>query len=362
MAYTQNDIGGFYQKYLGRGLQNPGEAQGWLNDPNAEQNIMNSGEAQAYAARGPQASASPVAQQPLSPSPAAPASAYDRNALSQAFQQKQFSGNANIDLGSFLGGLGGIAQGVQQISPDKIRLPDGEVVDVVSNVGTNGQGGAWWGSEGDWAAANARGAYGAPSSGGGDGAPAGGGLTGTSTSSSTYGNVDPAFRDILLQLMNRSQPGAINVATDPNLASQADAYSVARQRAAGRERAMTAERAAAEGLNSGGQGSGAFDTSLQGINENAGRDIAGYNAGLVGQEVQARRNDLLNALQIANSVGARDQSSAIQQQLAALDNQYRYAALAQNQGQFNDTYGLNKAQLEAEANRNAILSLLSQGG
>jgi hypothetical protein len=202
--------------------------------------------------------------------------------------------------------------------------------------------------------------------GAGSGAGAAGGAAGLAGGQ----GVDPALRDALLALMKRSQPGAIDPTTDPNLGPQSRAYAAARERSAGKERAATAERAAFTGLNSGGQGSGAFNSGLQGIQENAGRDIASNDAGLVGQEVQARRADLMNALQLANAIGARDQSASIQQQLAQLDNTYRYAQLGQQnnqfysqlqqqQNQFNDNYGLNKAQLEADMNRNAILAALN---
>lgn len=170
--------------------------------------------------------------------------------------------------------------------------------------------------------------------------------------------VDPELRAALLRLMGRSEPGAIDPNTDPNLQPQAAAYRRARERGAQQERAQAAERAAQQGLLAGGQGSGAFETQIQGIREGAGEDIAGYEAGLVGQEVNARRNDLMNALQLANAIGARDQAAQIQQKLTEMDSQYKYAALGQNQRQFDDQYGLNLAQFEQQANRDAWLNLL----
>ena len=287
------------------------------------------------------------------PLPASPASTYNREALSQGLQGLQFSGNSQFNAGDWIGQhQGDFAQGVQMVGADKIRLPDGEIVDISRDVGAGGQGGAWWGSEKDWQAANARGAYGAPGQGGGGGGQAFGAPGGAGGPS---GGVDEAMRAALLRLMGRSEPGAIDVNSDPNLSPQARAYAAARQRSAAQEREQTAERAAFQGLNSGGQGSGAFDTSLAGIQENAGRDIAGNEAGLVGQEVAARRNDLQQALQLANAIGARDQASQLQQQLAQLDTTYRYAALNQQNSQFGDTYGLDRAKYESETNRNALL-------
>jgi hypothetical protein len=182
----------------------------------------------------------------------------------------------------------------------------------------------------------------------------------------------------LLALLQRSQPGNIDVQTDPNLSPQARAYQAARTRAARQQRAQAAERAAFTGENLGGQGSGAFETTLGGIQESAGRDIAGFEAGLVGQEIQARRQDLLNGLQLASAIGARDQEAAIRTQLAQMDEAYRRAALAQQrelgfgelglrgqqlaqqQAQFEDQFGLNRAQFEADQNRLALL--LALGG
>ena len=184
--------------------------------------------------------------------------------------------------------------------------------------------------------------------------------------------VDPTMRAALLRMMARSEPGDINVQTDPNLAPQARAYSDARQRAAQQQRAKLAERAAFTGFNPGGQGSGAFNTGLGDIYERSGQDIAGQQAELVGKEVQARRGDLQNSLQLANAIGARDQSTQLQQQLADLDNKYRYASLGQQesqfgrnlgfqQGQWNDQYGFNLAQFKAQQDREQLLAALGGG-
>ena len=166
--------------------------------------------------------------------------------------------------------------------------------------------------------------------------------------------VQDAFRAQLLKILG--QTGGAITTDDPNINPQAVAYRRARERGAERERAQAAERAAFMGLNSGGQGSGAFETDIQGIREGAGEDIAGYEAGLVGQEVQARRQQLMQGLELANAVGARTEALALQRQLADLDNKYRYASLGQQQGQFEDRTAYDYAQLEAEMNRQALLA------
>lgn len=145
--------------------------------------------------------------------------------------------------------------------------------------------------------------------------------------------VDTAGRQGILDLMSRSQqPVSMN---DPALRAQSDAYTTARTRAASQQRSALAERMAATGLNSGGQGSGTFDTGLNGIYESSGQDIAGNDAGLMGAEVAARRADLTNSLQMANAVGARDEAQKIQLELSDLDNSYRFADLNQRGTQAN---------------------------
>ncbi len=297
-------------------------------------------------------------QDPLAPSPAAPspAQAYnpslgaDENYFNSLFSPGQISAN---DLQAHAGDLA--AHGLTYSGGDTLRDSQGRTIDVLGNYNAGtGMGENQWLVQG----ANGGGA------GGGGGAPAGsgGGSLSATSQTGTGMNVDPQLRDALLALMARSAPGPIDINSDPNLAPQANAYSAARQQGAARERAALAERAAFGGLNSGGAGSGAFNAGVADVGERAAQDIAGQQAGLVGQEVTARRNDLMNSLQLANAIGARDQSASIQAQLANLDNQYKYAALGQNQSQFNDQYGLNKAQLGAQLNRDAYLQLLGGGG
>ncbi len=278
----------------------------------------------------------------------------------QPFQREQFR---DAWQSSGITNIAGLNQFLQQygIGPASgngtVTLPNGEQIDMLQGART-GQGTAAWGGVGG----GGGGAGGiSPQTFGASGGAGGGGTGNPST--------DQAMRDMLLQLMQRSQPSDINPNEDPNLAPQARAYSAARTRAAQRQRSTAAERAAFTGENLGGQGGGAFDSTVNSIQEGAGQDIAGYEAGLVGQEMQARRSDLLNALQLANAVGARDQSAQIQMQLANLDAQIRRESLAQQgsiananlgfqQSQWNDQYGLAQQQFTADQNRFALLAAL----
>lgn len=174
------------------------------------------------------------------------------------------------------------------------------------------------------------------------------------------GQLDGAFRDALLKAMQGANtPYDANA---PQNASQQNAYNVQRDRAAQQERAAMAERSAFNGLNSGGAGSGGFETGLQGIYENAGQDKAGQAAQLAQQDYQAKRQDLAHALDLANSVGARQEAAALQMQLSQLDNQYRYAALGQQQGQFEDQMAYNWTDWQTNQNRQNLLTGMGGGG
>lgn len=220
----------------------------------------------------------------------------------------------------------------------KIRFPDGRVVRVGNYF--DGGGTPSWG----WVEQ--------PRPGAGGGSPLLG-QTGNVGAPSAGPANDPeltaAVRAQLLRLMGPQGP--IDVNADPRAA----AYRRARQRGAGDERARLAERAAFTGLNLGGQGSGAFETGVQGIQEGASEDIAGYEADLAGEEVQARRQQLMQGLELAVALGARTEANALQRELANLDNTYRYAALGEQGRQWNDAYGLDRIRLQKQADRDAVL-------
>jgi hypothetical protein len=145
---------------------------------------------------------------------------------------------------------------------------------------------------------------------------------------------------------------------DTALSAQAAAYRNARNRSSDRQRATLAERSAFQGTNYGGAGSGSFDTGLMGIEEAGGRDIAGYEANLVGQEVQAKRAQLMQALNMANSVGARTEAAQIQQQLAMLQAQLSREGMAQQQTQFGDDLGYRYANMETGLNRDMLIAAM----
>lgn len=163
-----------------------------------------------------------------------------------------------------------------------------------------------------------------------------------------------AQRAALLRILNQGdQP--IDVQNDATLGPAAAAYKTARRQGANEDRAALAERAAFTGLNSGGQGSGAFESGVQGINEQASQDIAGNQASLALNELSARRQQFAQALQLADAIGARSESAQLQTRLAQIDAEMRKYGYDQQQGQFEDTQAFNWAKLIQDANRDALL-------
>jgi hypothetical protein len=122
---------------------------------------------------------------------------------------------------------------------------------------------------------------------------------------------------------------------DPELAAQSSAYRRSQTRSDADERAMLAERAAANGTLMGGQSSGGFDTALQGIHERSGENQAAYDADLVGDEVQYRRAEMQGLLDMALQSGDSESARELSMALAELDAQLRREGLSQQNSQFN---------------------------
>lgn len=107
--------------------------------------------------------------------------------------------------------------------------------------------------------------------------------------------------------------------TDADIAPQSQAYAAAVQRQAGQQRAELAERSAAEGtLNS-----GAFQGGTQAISQQAGQSIGANDASLIGQKLDARRQQLQQAIQVSSSMGMAEETNNLQRQLANLDAQLK---------------------------------------
>ena len=172
--------------------------------------------------------------------------------------------------------------------------------------------------------------------------------------------IQATMRDALLRMMAQGQE-PVDMTNDPGAATYRNA--ARREQRQGRD--ALAERAAFLGLNSGGQGSGSFESAIEGQEQDVRRDIAGYEANRATTELQNRRGLLVQALQMAQALGARTEATGLQRELAQLDAQLRqqqlgfnYAGLGQQQGQFEDSMGFNYANLLANLNRGSYLDLM----
>lgn len=137
--------------------------------------------------------------------------------------------------------------------------------------------------------------------------------------------IPDAFRTSLVSALNRGN--ATPTLDDPTIKAQSDAYAVGQTRAREQARAAMAERMAHDGAP--GVNSGAFNDGLAGLYQQQGEAVGANNAKLLGNEAQARKQELLQAAAIAGNTLNAEQSRALQQQLAELDAQIRREGIAQ---------------------------------
>lgn len=177
---------------------------------------------------------------------------------------------------------------------------------------------------------------------GGSGGAAGGG--GGAAGGGSYPGANGAVGEAIARLLARGEaPVSLK---DPSLAGASAAHRAAMTRGVRNSRTALAERAAANGLNSGGAGSGAFDTGIQSQEEGAALNNANFDSGLVIDEVKQRRSDVINALQFAQG----EERMALQHALAMLNDQLARAQMGQQNKQWYDafTYGMSRDSKNAD--------------
>jgi hypothetical protein len=281
---------------------------------------------------------------PPAPPPPAPA-AFDRTQFRDASMSRA-QGQSPQD---FINANQGIAGGVTSYngSKDKFVLPTGEVIDLSINADANGVGTAngWTGT-----GFNAQGVADTPGGGAGGpmaGAGAAGGPGGT--------DFQAQIRQMLLAKMG--QMSAPVDGSDPIISGQTDAYRNEQSRGADRQRAVLAERAAADGSLQGNSSSGGFDSAIQGIQEQAATKTGDFKTQLMGRELENRRASLNQLMQMALQTGDAESARTLQMQLAQIDDQTKRLGLSQNQSQFNDTFGAGRAdRFSDDQYRNAKLT------
>jgi hypothetical protein len=144
------------------------------------------------------------------------------------------------------------------------------------------------------------------------------GLIDASRPAGTPGSGDPideAFRGALLELLSRD-PSNVSL-TDADVAPQSAAFRAATERSAAKNRAGLMEGASAQGI----ADSEPTRAAGRAIEQQAGQAIGANDAALLTQSMQARREQLNAALQIANARGMQQQANDLQRQIANLDAQ-----------------------------------------
>jgi hypothetical protein len=129
----------------------------------------------------------------------------------------------------------------------------------------------------------------------------------------TTDGVNAAFKARLLELLEQN-PTSVST-TDPAVAAQSQAFRAAAERSALKNRAGLMEQASAQGI------ADTEATRAQGraIEQQTGQAIGANDAALIGQEIQARRGLLQQALDMANQQGMQQEANDLQRQIANLD-------------------------------------------
>lgn len=145
--------------------------------------------------------------------------------------------------------------------------------------------------------------------------------------------MDPALHEAIVKLL--AQGNTPVSADDPLIASQVQAYRQQQDLARQQGRQANAEAAAYEGTPT-----STFDTQNQRAFETEGQNIGGFQANLIGNELKARRQQVVEAIQFAQGADAQ----ALQLELANIDetlkNQQFYDQLGVG-------VGLDQAKLNA---------------
>lgn len=169
---------------------------------------------------------------------------------------------------------------------------------------------------------------------------------------------DEVTRLLSARLKDLQNPG--DVASDPLYKQAVRQHQIQELRNQDRQRKALAERTAATG---GTTRSGGFNVGVQGILERSGENTAQYRSGLAMDRLQAREQQLVQAIQMARAVGQDDMANQLELQRMAIQKELGDRDLALRgelgRGQLGlgyDNLGFNYANLMQNANRDAVLA------
>lgn len=170
--------------------------------------------------------------------------------------------------------------------------------------------------------------------GGGSGGSGGNGGAGGAPIQTNPYEQDPMVKEAIRKLLERGQ--TMPTGNDPTIRAQFNPQDQAIQQGAARAKAGAAERAFGQGQ----VGAGANDLASGQIDQASSQNEAGLMGNLIGNELQARRQDVVNALGMAQG----EEKNALQQYLANLDAILRNQGLKNQNQQYYDDLGFRIGQ------------------
>lgn len=207
------------------------------------------------------------------------------------------------------------ANGVQYNGGDVINLPNGGgLIDIIGNFRNPSAG-----LRNNWTAAGNNG----PNP---NGVAAGAGSGSVSSAGSGGGSASrsPYYDTLIRNLFSRAGQGLnVDAATDPNIRAQADPYRANVERASRNYVADQAERL----------GPGANITGEERVAaEHAGQAAGMFESRLVGHEIDARREEIQQALAELGGILSADEERSLRQELAYLNDETQRLGINTNAG------------------------------
>lgn len=213
------------------------------------------------------------------------------------------------------------------------RLPTGEVMDLVMDKGGSNTA-AWTGAGHMDTAGGPIRQYadsGSASQGGSASDGGGGSASGSTTASSSSSSRTPQMDALLAQLMQRAQQPLTADPNDPVIKGQTNAYNAQQTQAMRHYLSGLAESA---GPNAN------IAAETRSANEQVGQNTSGFQAQLMGREIDAKRTEIQSALSEWGSLLSQDQQMALQKELALLDDATRRLGI-------NTSAGLQQQQIDS---------------
>ena len=256
--------------------------------------------------------------------PQAPAAPVGHNGTQNGMNREQYR---DAWMGSGIKDIAGLKNWIGQyggtLKSDNgtVTTPYGEDIDMLIGARTNGAGSPGWGATGaDAVAVDAARGIGAAGAGA---APA--------TSTGGAGFQDQIRQILLQQLQGLAKPYDPN--TDPAYKTAMGAASSEAQRVREQRQRDIAERLAAQGFAVGGGGGALAGETAQAF-EDQSNSLSSLAGQMVQREVQSRKSQLTQMLNMALQTGDAEAARAIQLQIAEMDAQLRRMGLSQSADQF----------------------------